>query len=194
MNKLFIILLFTLFCTNLFYSQDLITLKNSEDIKAKVIEVTPTELKFKRFDNIDGPLFTLLKSEILIVRYENGTKDVFNSDKNDTSIKVDENIGDFFIKGQTDASKFYKEYKGAGTGTLITGLVSPIVGLIPAIACSSTTPKDLNLGYPNSELMKNSDYYNGYTQKAKKIKQGKVWKNWGIALGVNLVAAIVLLN
>ena len=27
---------------------------------------------------------------------------------------------------------------------------------------------------------------------AKKIKQGRVWKNWGIAFGVNLIAALIL--
>ena len=100
--------------------------------------------------------------------------------------------GDLFTLGKTDASKHYKGYKGAGTGTLITGLLSPIVGLIPAIACSSTEPKEMNLSYPNQELMKNADYNNGYTQKAKKIKQGKVWTNWGIAFGANIVAVLIL--
>ncbi|PJA07180.1 MAG: hypothetical protein COX70_08015, partial [Flavobacteriales bacterium CG_4_10_14_0_2_um_filter_32_8] len=99
---------------------------------------------------------------------------------------------DLFVKGQRDASIYYKGYKGARTGTLITSLVSPLIGLIPAIACSSTQPAEKNLNYPNSSLMKKTDYYNGYTQKSKKIKQGKIWKNWGIAFGVNLAVAILL--
>jgi hypothetical protein len=41
-------------------------------------------------------------------------------------------------------------------------------------------PQNKNLHYPNPELMKNSEYFFGYTQKARKIKQGKVWLNWGI--------------
>jgi hypothetical protein len=40
--------------------------------------------------------------------------------------------------------------------------------------------------------MSNPDYYRGYTQKAKKIKQGKVWKNWGAAFGVNLLVVLML--
>lgn len=59
------------------YSQDIITTKSGEDIKAKVLEVNTTEIKFKKTDNIDGPTFSVLKSEILLVRYSNGTKDVF---------------------------------------------------------------------------------------------------------------------
>ena len=42
--------------------------------------------------------------------------------------------------------------------------------------------------------MKNPHYYDGYAKKAKKIKQGKVWTNWGIAFGVNLIAALLLLS
>lgn len=98
----------------------------------------------------------------------------------------------FAVKGQIDAERNYKKYKGAGAGTLIASLVSPLIGLIPAIICSSTTPKIENLGYPSEELFKQPEYHNSYTKKAKKIKQGKVWKNWGIGLGVNLVVVILI--
>jgi hypothetical protein len=177
------------------FAQDIITLKSSDDIQAKVLEVTTNEIKYKKFDNQDGPTFTILKSDVLMVRYENGTKDIFYDQKKDeTNFSSTQTSADLYVQGQSDASRYYRGYRGAGAGTLITGLVSPLVGLIPAIACSATPPKDKNLNYPNSELMKKSDYYNGYTRKAKKIKQGKVWGNWGIAFGVNLVAVLILLN
>jgi len=101
---------------------------------------------------------------------------------------------DLNIKGQIDAARHYKRYKGAATGTLLTSLLSPVIGLIPAILCSSTNPKIENLGYPNEELFKQAAYYKAYTKKAKKIKQRKVWSNWGIGLGVNLVVILVLVN
>jgi hypothetical protein len=188
-------ILVSVFSISFSFAQDIITKKSGEDIQAKVLEVSTTELKYKKFDNLTGPIFIIVLSDVLMVRYENGSKDIFNNDKKDViSSAITISSNDLFIQGQADASKYYDGYKGAGTGTLIAGLVSPIVGLIPAIACSSTQPNDSNLNYPNIELMKNSEYYTGYTQKAKKIKQGKVWKNWGIAFGVNLVAVLVLLN
>lgn len=101
---------------------------------------------------------------------------------------------DLNIKGQIDAAHHYKRYKGAATGTLLTSLLSPVVGLIPAVLCSATYPKIENLGYPNEELFKQAVYYKAYTKKAKKIKQRKVWSNWGIGLGVNLVVILVLAN
>lgn len=101
---------------------------------------------------------------------------------------------DLNIKGQIDAAHHYKRYKGAATGTLLTSLLSPVIGLIPAVLCSATYPKIENLGYPNEELFKQAVYYKAYTKKAKKIKQRKVWSNWGIGLGVNLVVFLVLAN
>lgn len=193
MKKLILTTLTTILTLTLCFSQDIITKNSGEDIQTKILEVTTTEVKYKKFDNQNGPIYTILKSDVRMVRYENGAKDIFNEKKkNETVSTTSQSSGDLFVQGQRDASRYYRGYKGAGIGTLITGLVSPLVGLIPAITCSSTQPKEINLNYPNADLMKNSDYYNGYTQKSKKIKQGKVWKNWGIAFGVNLVAVLVL--
>jgi hypothetical protein len=56
-------------------------MKTSEDIRAKVLEVTTSEIKYKKFDNTNGPTYTILKSEVTMVRYENGTKDIFTEEK-----------------------------------------------------------------------------------------------------------------
>ncbi len=67
------------------HAQDLITKKDGEDIQAKIIEVTQTEIKYKKFSNQDGPTFVLPKSEILIVRYQDGTNEIFDYKPNDNS-------------------------------------------------------------------------------------------------------------
>lgn len=76
-RNLFIILTLGIFTASVF-SQDIITKKTGEDISAKVTEVTQTEIKYKKYDNLEGPIFSILKSEVLMIRYENGTKDIFN--------------------------------------------------------------------------------------------------------------------
>ncbi|TDE11657.1 hypothetical protein [Dyadobacter psychrotolerans] len=96
------------------------------------------------------------------------------------------------VKGQIDAERHYTKYRGAATGTLIASLFSPLIGLIPAIACSSTTPKLKNLDYPDEALFRQAEYHASYTQKAKKIKKRKVWTNWGIGFGVNIALALVI--
>jgi len=118
MKKVFTCFIATFFVANLLFSQDVLTKKTGDDIQAKVIEVTTTEVKYKKFDNLNGPLFSILKSELLLVRYENGSKDVFNDIKKGEEKIV--SVKEFYQEGQSDANKFYKGYKGAGSTVLAT--------------------------------------------------------------------------
>lgn len=72
-----LLLLFLVGLNHIGYTQDIITKKDGSDIKAKVYEVTQTDIKYKRFESPDGPLYTMSKSDILIIRYKDGTKDIF---------------------------------------------------------------------------------------------------------------------
>ena len=67
------------------YAQDLITKNDGTDIKAKILEVSPTEIRYKNWDNLEGPTFVIHTSEILIVRYSNGTNQVFKNRKESSS-------------------------------------------------------------------------------------------------------------
>ena len=66
-------------------AQDVITLKNGTDINALVQKIGEAEIVYKKFDNPNGPNYTLKKSEILMVRYENGTKDIFSEESNSST-------------------------------------------------------------------------------------------------------------
>jgi len=60
-------------------AQDIITKKNGDEIKAKVQEVGINDVRYKLFENESGPTYTLLKSDIFMIKYENGEKDRFNN-------------------------------------------------------------------------------------------------------------------
>ena len=62
-------------------AQDIITLKNGTDIQALVQEVGEVDVKYKKFENPNGPNYTLKKTEILIIRYANGSKDIFSEEE-----------------------------------------------------------------------------------------------------------------
>jgi hypothetical protein len=84
----FFVLLIALSCSvNALWSQDIITLKNGDEVKAKVQEVGLTDVKYKKYENLEGPVYTLLKTEIFMVKYENGEKDIFKDEEaaDDTS-------------------------------------------------------------------------------------------------------------
>ena len=61
------------------YAQDVITLKNGDDIQAIVQEVEIETVKYKKHENRYGPTYTILKSDIFMIRYQNGEKDVFST-------------------------------------------------------------------------------------------------------------------
>ena len=49
-----LILLASVFNATLSFSQDIITTKTGEDILAKILEITKTEIRYKKSDNLDG--------------------------------------------------------------------------------------------------------------------------------------------
>ena len=67
------VLLFFLTALN---AQDIIVLRDATEIEAKVIEVTDSQISYKRFDNPDGPMYRKNTSDVLFVKYANGTKEV----------------------------------------------------------------------------------------------------------------------
>ena len=61
------------------WAQDLLTRQNGEEIKVNVLEITPAYVSYRRFDNPDGPLITVRKADVFMIRYANGTKEVFGT-------------------------------------------------------------------------------------------------------------------
>ncbi|MDR1273909.1 MAG: hypothetical protein LBK12_05100 [Odoribacteraceae bacterium] len=77
MRKIIIMLAALLWGAGALHAQDIITLKNGDEIKAKVQEVGLADVKYKKFENLTGPTYTLMKTEIFMIKYENGEKDIF---------------------------------------------------------------------------------------------------------------------
>ena len=78
--KKFILILIGVMLFNTLQAQDLILKRNGDEINAKIEEVGINEIKYKKFDNQDGPLYTIIKSEVFMIKYANGTKEVFTTD------------------------------------------------------------------------------------------------------------------
>lgn len=75
-----LLLLVFLLTSAISFAQDNIIKKDGSELQAKVIEVTEEFIKYKRFDNLKGPLYSIHKKDVFIIQYENGTKDVFNAE------------------------------------------------------------------------------------------------------------------
>jgi hypothetical protein len=83
------ILLFILFIcsSNITKAQDTLSTRYGESILVIVIEVGTSEVKYKKLDNLNGPVFSMLKSDLLMIKYENGTKEDFSKEEK-TKIKI----------------------------------------------------------------------------------------------------------
>ena len=80
MKKAILIFLAVFSISQLCLSQDVITLRSGEIIRSKILEIGLTDIRYKKFDNQNGPQYVVVKSDVSNIVYENGTKDVFNAE------------------------------------------------------------------------------------------------------------------
>jgi hypothetical protein len=130
-------------------------LKNTEDcaeiikkdgkiIEGKIIEVGVTEIKYKKCENNDGPVYSILKSDVFMIKYKNGENDVFNQN-NSNSIKNVNNMSNsepFSIVSIVSGSLalFFGLLISISAG-LIFGVLGMIFGLISLNQLKNNTNK-----------------------------------------------------
>lgn len=56
---------------------DIIYRKDSSEIKSKVIEITDKTIKYKKIDQLEGPLRNILVKDVFMIIYKNGAREVF---------------------------------------------------------------------------------------------------------------------
>ena len=148
------IFIFSLICNTSFASFptyvslnecDNIILKDGNEISAKVIEITPELIKYKNCSN-SGPLISIKKSDVFMVKYSDGTKQKIKSTGSEEGLKhnglaitalVCVILGFFIpglgllsiIFGAIGRNKKYKGRKMALTG-MILGLANLLLVLI----------------------------------------------------------------
>ncbi|MCM1452158.1 MAG: hypothetical protein NC102_07860 [Clostridium sp.] len=76
MKKLWIVLCMIIIWSSV-WAEDLISLRDGRTVKAIIQEVTPTEVKYKRASNPQGPLFVINNSDVKSIVYDNGEVDEF---------------------------------------------------------------------------------------------------------------------
>lgn len=77
-------------------AQDIIIKKSGDEINSKVVEITTDAIKYKEFENQDGPLRNVALNDVFMIIYENGKREV---------IKVNENPSSTYIPAQTTVSQ-----------------------------------------------------------------------------------------
>lgn len=78
--KRFILLLVSLIIgTAAASAQDLIVKRNGEEIRARVTAVGTDTISYKLFDEANGVVYTIMKGEVVLIKYENGRNEVITA-------------------------------------------------------------------------------------------------------------------
>ena len=117
-----LILVGFIFTNSKLIAQDKITLLNGTEIISKLNEISDTEIKYKLFDNQNGPDRVLLKKDIFSIKYENGKIEVYNSgnlisENQNANPGINLNDNSKFDSDKSDfAKKKLKKFEGPRIG------------------------------------------------------------------------------
>lgn len=64
-------------------AQDTLFVKKKANIICKIVEIGIDEIKFKAWDNLEGPVIVVLKSDVYKIAYQNGKSEFVEADKLD---------------------------------------------------------------------------------------------------------------
>lgn len=77
-HKIMLLAILLLGLTATAVSQDVIVKTDNTTILSKVLEINGSEIKYKKWSNQEGPTYSISRSEVLSINYQNGDVDRFN--------------------------------------------------------------------------------------------------------------------
>lgn len=107
------------------HAQDLIILRDGSVIESKVTEISSSEIRYKRYNNLDGPTIVIPVTNVLSIRYENGIVEHFGE-------VVSAAQSDIPKTNALDPDKLYFGISLNPAGTI------PVVGRGPSISAEFT--------------------------------------------------------
>jgi hypothetical protein len=92
-------------------AQDTLYFNSKNKLEIKLLEVNPDNIKYKKTANLNGPTYTISKSEVEFIVFENGSKEIFTV-KNTANLKSDSiATDDNFFDGDIPDTLYFKSGK-----------------------------------------------------------------------------------
>ena len=147
------------------YAQDIIFLKDSKRIAAKVIEINVDNIRFRQSDNMEDPLFTIPKNDVVSITFQNGLTQTFEPtasipaqipqpdntvyNSNNRKLTPHETLLEMQLNYPVLYSKYNTGRKMKSAGWVLTGTgiaTSVIGGMIGAVGVLGLNYDQLNKG------------------------------------------------
>ena len=178
MRKIYLLLGVCLMAIVELNAQDIIVTKNAERVESKILEVSKSEVRYKKWSDVEGPTFVLPTEDISTIMYQSGEIEVFDSkesmsphkmslsEQNELLVKVG---GKYMYQGKTMNRKEYMSflkdncpvaYRQCHNGGVRAGIGAMCIGLgvvcdVAAIAslCTGDGEEGFNVLFVSSLLL-----------------------------------------
>ena len=151
------------FTTLVAQAQDMLILKSGEDINAKIVEIGTQEISYKKFENLDGPVYTIQKEKIFMIKYQNGTKETFGSQLNEDAKTEQKMVLNAPSVQQKKSFSINDSQRKLQKGKVLTGLGTSFTAVGTALLVSG------GVVFGNSVYYSNGRYFYDYIAESNGI-------------------------
>jgi len=113
---------------------DVLVFKDGSEIRGKVQEINVNEIKYKRCDNVEGPLYTSKKSDLFMIKYANGTREVIKSEAPPQRVQSPEQNNNIRNYRQ---QKYKRENHPLAIASLVLGILAVVLAYFLLVSLSS---------------------------------------------------------
>lgn len=169
------------------YGQDVIIKLPGEKVPAKVEEIFLREILYSHPDSLQGPSLRLAKTEVFMIRFANGTREVFQENLPGSQARQEPalTLDRVFQQGHRNARLFYKGNEalwGAGASSQLFPY-----GLAGAVVIGAVPSRVRADGVSNTNLLINPNYVRGYEKEVPRPKVGKAATGAGMEILTGLM-------
>lgn len=168
-------------------AQDLMVNLDDEEIIAEIQEVRKNKILYKSYDDLNGKVKKMHKSDLYMVIYEDGMKQYFLAETPrlegmDGKELSAQEIKALILEGELAAEQYYK-HRAAQWSTFGATVAIPVIGIFTGaaaggiIAGSPSKPRMSELPDPD-RYFKDSAYAQGFRKAAKREKVKRAGKGF----------------
>ncbi|WP_317897291.1 DUF4190 domain-containing protein [Aurantibacillus circumpalustris] len=137
-------------------SCDVLVFKDGAEIRGKIIEKNQNEIKYKRCDSPDGPTYISKKSELFMIKYSNGTREVMRVQEEPRIMRTSENptphkstssyrqmhpssISALSLGIASIIALIYAALFATGIGLLVAAIIISVISAVAAVISGKTS-------------------------------------------------------